>query len=322
MPVPHPQLAVIIPCYNEEDVLIETIRRLSAFLKQMIHESKVALNSYLLFVDDGSIDQTWNIIYNMSTSKPFIQGLKLSRNFGHQNALLAGLFQVNDADIAVSIDADLQNDIHAIKDMILEYQDGNEIVLAVRNDRNTDSFFKKRSALAFYKVLKLIGVESVRNHADFRLMSKQAINTLKDFREVNLYLRGLIPLLGFKQSIVYYDAAKRFAGTSKYNFKKMLSFAWNGISSLSVRPLHFVTFCGFAVFLISIILSVYVLAVYFMNQAIAGWASTVIPIYFLGGIQLLCIGLLGEYIAKIYNEVKQRPRFIIEQFIKSESPLN
>lgn len=322
MPVALPQLAIIIPCYNEEDVLRETMRRLSAFLKQMIHESKIALDSYLLFVDDGSIDQTWNIIYDASKSTAFIQGLKLSRNFGHQNALLAGLFQVDDADAAVSIDADLQNDINAIKEMIHQYQEGNEIVLAVRNDRNTDSFFKKGSALAFYKLLKLIGVESVRNHADFRLMSKQAINTLKDFREVNLYLRGLIPLLGFRQSVVYYDVAKRYAGTSKYNFKKMLSFAWNGISSLSIRPLHFVTFCGFAVFFISIILSVYVLVVYFMNQAIAGWASTVIPIYFLGGIQLLCIGLLGEYIAKIYNEVKQRPRFIVEQLIKSNNPLN
>lgn len=318
MPVTLPLLAIIIPCYNEEEVLTETIHRLSLFLELMIRESKIALDSYLLFVDDGSTDQTWHIINNASKSKVFIQGLKLSRNFGHQNALLAGLFQVSDADITVSIDADLQNDINTIKEMIRQYQEGNEIVLAVRNDRNTDSFFKKGTALAFYKLLKLIGVESVRNHADFRLMSKQAINTLKDFREVNLYLRGLIPLLGFQQSLVYYDVSKRYAGTSKYNFKKMLSFAWNGISSLSIRPLHFVTFCGFAVFFISIILSVYVLIVYFMNQAIAGWASTVIPIYFLGGIQLLCIGLLGEYIAKIYNEVKQRPRFIVEQQIKNK----
>lgn len=308
-----PLLAIISPCYNEEDVLPETIKRVSFFIDEMIRKNKISENSYLMLVDDGSKDNTWSIIEEAHLKTHKVKGLKLSRNFGHQNALLAGLEQVEDADAIVSIDADLQNDIQTIEEMLNQYQLGNEVVLAVRNDRTTDSFFKKRTALGFYKLLSFMGVESVRNHADFRLMSKKALDAFKDFKETNLYLRGMMPLIGFQQTTVKYDCAERFAGTSKYNFRKMLSFAWSGISSMSVKPLHFVTFCGFVVFFISILLSIYVLWIYFMNEAVTGWASTLIPIYFLGGIQLLCIGLIGEYVAKIYHEVKQRPRYIVDK---------
>lgn len=294
----------------------ETIKRIRELLNRIIEEKKVTPDSYLLLVDDGSKDATWKIIEREHQNDARIKGLKLSRNFGHQNALLAGLYHVEDADVTVSIDADLQNDIATIVTMLDRYQQGNEVVLAVRNDRSTDSFLKKWTALAFYRILAFMGVESVRNHADFRLLSQKALRAFKDFKEVNLYLRGVMPLIGFQQTTVCYDVAERFAGVSKYNFRTMLSFAWSGISSLSVKPLHFVTACGFLVFFISIVLSAYVLVVYFMKQTVAGWASTVIPIYFLGGIQLLCIGLIGEYVAKIYQEVKQRPRFIIEEFLK------
>ena len=308
-----PRLAIISPCFNEEAVLPETIKRMKEFLIRMIAQNKIAQNSYFLMVDDGSKDKTWSIIEENNKASDLIRGLKLSRNFGHQNALLAGLYHVEDADVTVSIDADLQNDILTIEEMLEEYQLGNEVVLAVRNDREVDSFMKKLTALGFYKLLSIMGVESVRNHADFRLMSKKALDAFKDFKEVNLYLRGMMPLIGFQQTTVNYECAERFAGTSKYNFRKMLSFAWSGVSSMSVKPLHFVTFCGFAIFFISICLSVYVVWIYFINEAVTGWASTLIPIYFLGGIQLLCIGLIGEYVAKIYSEVKQRPRYIVEK---------
>lgn len=310
------RLAIVSPCFNEEAVLPETIKRIKEFLNCLVDEHKITSDSYLLLVDDGSKDATWRIIVTAHQKDSRIKGLKLSRNFGHQHALLAGLYHVDDADVTVSIDADLQNDIATISSMLDRYKQGNEVVLAVRNDRNTDSFLKKWTALTFYRILAFMGVESVRNHADFRLMSRKALQAFKDFKEVNLYLRGMMPLIGFQQTTVKYDVAERYAGISKYNFRKMLSFAWSGISSLSVKPLHFVTACGFLVFFISIVLSGYVLVVYFLNKTVAGWASTVIPIYFLGGIQLLCIGLIGEYVAKIYQEVKQRPRFIIEEFLK------
>lgn len=310
------KLAIIVPCYNEEEVLPETRLQMIALLKEFINENIISTDSYILLVDDGSRDKTWSLIAQYNEESTFIRGLKLSRNFGHQNALLAGLFHADDADVLISIDADLQDDLQAMRQMLLKYKEGYEIVYGVRDDRSSDSAFKRGSALGFYKLLSRMGVESVYNHADYRLMSRRAMDTFKDFGEANLYLRGMMPMLGFKQTSVYYKRSKRFAGESKYPFSKMLSFAWNGITSLSIQPLHFVTFCGFAVFLLSIGLTIFALISYFLFQTAHGWASTVIPIYFLGGVQLLCIGLIGEYVAKIYKEVKQRPRFIIEDELK------
>ena len=310
------RLAIIVPCYNEEEVLPETRLQMTSLLKDFIKEDLISADSYILFVDDGSRDHTWSLISQYNEDSNFIRGLKLSRNFGHQNALLAGLFHADDADVLISIDADLQDDLQAMRQMLLKNKEGYEIVYGVRDDRSSDSAFKRGSAKGFYKLLSKMGVESVYNHADYRLMSRRAMDTFKDFGEANLYLRGMVPMLGFKQTSVYYKRSKRFAGESKYPFSKMLSFAWNGITNLSIKPLHFVTFCGFAVFLLSIGLTLFALISYFLFQTAHGWASTVIPIYFLGGVQLLCIGLIGEYVAKIYKEVKQRPRFIIEDELK------
>lgn len=310
-----PSLAIAIPCYNEEDVLQETIKRLEALLEELINQKKIAASSYVLFIDDGSKDKTWTIIENLAQQHTYFRGIKLSRNFGHQHALLAGLYQAVDTEVVVSIDADLQDDLNAIKAMLEKYQEGAEIVYGVRDERGTDTYFKRNSALAFYKLLALMGVESVYNHADFRLMSQSALIEFRKFSESNIYLRGMVPMLGFKTDKVLYNRDKRFAGESKYNIKKMLALAWRGMSSLSIRPLRFVTFCGFAVFFLSIIMTCYVLYTYFFLNTTHGWASTVLPMYFLGGIQLLCIGLIGEYIANIYKEVKGRPRFIIEKIV-------
>lgn len=315
MPMPI-RLAITVPCYNEEAVLPETSSRMIDLLQSMIKQEIIAESSYILFVDDGSSDNTWPKISNLNAQSKFVRGLKLSRNFGHQNALLAGLFHADDADAIISIDADLQDDLQAMEKMLEKYREGYEIVYGVRDDRSTDSRFKRSTALGFYKLLSKMGVESVQNHADYRLMSRRALDTFKDFGEANLYLRGMMPMVGFRQTSVYYKRGKRFAGESKYPFSKMMSFAWNGITNLSVRPLHFVTFCGFAIFLLSVGLSLFAFISYFLFQTAHGWASTVIPIYFLGGIQLLCIGLIGEYVAKIYKEVKHRPRFIIEEELK------
>jgi glycosyltransferase involved in cell wall biosynthesis len=310
-----PSLAIVIPCYNEEEVLPETIKRLTVLLSEMIAQHAIAEHSYVLFVDDGSKDNTWEQIAKQSQADPFFKGLKLSRNFGHQHALLAGLHFADKTEIVVSIDADLQDDLEAIKAMVQSYKAGAEIVYGVRDDRGTDTFFKRNTALLFYKALSYMGVESVYNHADFRLMSQKALTAFKSFGESNIYLRGMVPMVGFRTDSVYYKRDKRFAGESKYNLKKMLALAWNGVSSLSIQPLRFVTFCGFVIFFISILLSVYALCSYLFFETSHGWTSTVLPIYFLGGIQLLCIGLLGEYVAKIYKEVKQRPRFIIEEYL-------
>lgn len=310
-----PSLAIVIPCYNEEEVLPETSKRLIVLMQDMVAEQLIAPGSYVMFVDDGSRDNTWQQIEALSKQYTIFKGLKLSRNFGHQHALLGGLHHATDTDVVVSIDADLQDDLNAIKSMVLKYKEGNEIVYGVRDDRGTDTFFKRNSALMFYKMLSKMGVESVYNHADFRLMSQKALKVFREFGESNIYLRGMVPMIGFKTDSVYYKRDKRFAGESKYNFKKMIALAWNGISSLSIQPLRFVTFCGFAIFIVTILLSMYALYSYWFTETTLGWTSTVLPIYFLGGVQLLCIGLIGEYIAKIYKEVKQRPRFIIEKSV-------
>lgn len=311
-----PQLAIVVPCFNESEVIGETAKRLNLLLQELITANQIADNSYIFFVDDGSKDDTWNQIDMLHRRDKIYKGLKLSRNFGHQNALLGGLHQVLDADILVSIDADLQDDIYAIKEMVTRYKEGFDIVYGVRSTRDSDSFFKKNTAQIFYKILKCMGVESVYNHADYRLMSRRALQTFLSLPERNLYLRGMIPLIGYKHTQVLYARNERYAGESKYNLTKMLSLAWNGISSMSIKPLRFVTFCGFFFFGISLLLSMYALYSYLTKDAVAGWTSIVLPVYFLGGIQLLCIGLLGEYIAKIYKEVKQRPRFIVEEELK------
>jgi glycosyltransferase involved in cell wall biosynthesis len=311
-----PRLAIVIPCYNEEEVLPETSKRLKVLLDDYIGKQLIAANSYVLFTDDGSKDRTWEQVARLYSSHQYFKGLKLSRNFGHQNALLAGLFHADDADIIISIDADLQDDLNAMEEMIQAYLKGYDVVYGVRDDRSTDTRFKRNTALAFYKLLSVMGVESVYNHADYRLLSRRAMDAFKSFEEANLYLRGMVPMIGFRQTSVYYKRGERFAGESKYNLRKMLSFAWNGISSLSIKPLRFVTFCGFVIFAITILLSIYALVAYMTHHTATGWASTVIPMYFLGGIQLLCIGLIGEYVAKMYKEVKHRPRFIIEEHLQ------
>jgi len=309
------QLSIVLPSYNEEEVLQETASRLLSLFETLIRKNKISDASRICFVDDGSKDKTWSIIETLSQDHLHVSGIKLSRNRGHQNALLAGLYTV-EGDIVISIDADLQDDITIIEEMIDSYNEGNDIVYAVRKERTTDTAFKRATAEGFYKIMHLMGVDIVFNHADYRLMSRRAIEHLKEFKEVNLFLRAMIPLVGFQSSSVYYDRAERFAGESKYPLRKMLSFAWDGITSFSVMPLRFITATGFLIFIATIIMSSWVLGVkLFSEEAVPGWASTVLPIYFIGGIQVFSIGIVGEYIGKIYMETKERPRFIIEKTI-------
>ena len=309
------QLSIIVPCYNEEEVLEKTSSVLLSMLDRLIISSKIDDDSMVYFVDDGSNDNTWPVIEDIVFKSKRAKGIKLSRNRGHQNALLAGLFTA-EGDIVVSIDADLQDDVEVIEQIVEEYQKGNEIVYGVRNERKTDTFFKRTTAEGFYKIMQFMGVDIVFNHADYRLLSRNVIEHLKDYKEVNLFLRAMVPLIGFKSANVYYDRTERFAGESKYPLKKMLSFAWDGITSFSIIPLRLITITGFLLFIVSIFMSLWVLGTkLFTNAAIPGWASTVLPIYFIGGIQILSLGVVGEYIGKIYMETKQRPRYIIEKII-------
>lgn len=309
------QLSLILPCYNEEKVLAQTSAKLLSLFKGLIESSKIDDNSKVYFIDDGSSDSTWSMIEEFSKKHKHISGIKLSRNFGHQNALLSGLMTVS-GDVVISIDADLQDDISMIEKMIDLYNSGNDIVYGVKMRREADSFFKRTSAEGFYKMMHLMGVNVVYNHADFRLLSRRVIENLKEFKEVNLFLRGLVPLVGFKSATVSYDISERTAGESKYSLKKMLGFAWNGITSLSIAPLRFVTITGFILFISTLILTIYSLWIaLFTDEAVPGWASTVLPMYFLGGVELLSVGIIGEYIGKIYLEVKARPRYIIEKTV-------
>jgi glycosyltransferase involved in cell wall biosynthesis len=306
-----PILAIIVPCYNEEPVIEETAQRLMAVMDNLKSQSKIAPSSFIYFVDDGSKDNTWSNIVKLHNNNKAIKGLKLSKNVGHQNAILAGLVNVKgQVDCAITIDADLQDDVSAIEKMVENFSQGYEIVYGVRKERKTDSIFKRFTALLFYKFIKLIGADLVYNHADYRLTSRRVIEELSQFREVNLFLRGIFPLMGFKSINVYYDRGERLAGVSKYPLKKMLAFALEGITSFSVTPLRLVTLTGAIVFVFSLALSIWAFIMVFTGNVVPGWASTVIPIYFLGGIQLLSIGLIGEYIGKIYKEVKVRPKFI------------
>ena len=307
------KLNIVIPCYNEEEVLRETTKQLTALVDAMIEEGQLSACD-ILYVDDGSKDGTWRIVEEMQPQSHYVHGLKLAHNVGHQNALWAGLsYSVGKCDAAVSIDADLQHDIHKIRDMVLAYQDGFEIVYGIRNDRATDSAFKKRTALSFYRLMQKMGVDLIPNHADFRLLGKNALQALADFPERNLFLRGMVRLLGFKETEVRFDCNDRFAGKSKYTLRKMFNFAIDGITSFSVQPLRVITVIGLLCVGVSVAEMVYILVAYFQGSAIRGWASLLFSVWFLGGLLLFSVGVVGEYIGKIYKEVKRRPRYIIEK---------
>lgn len=306
-------LYLVVPCYNEEEVLYETSSRLLEKLDNMIENDIVSENSKILFVNDGSKDKTWLIIKELHKTNNIFSGLNLSRNKGHQNALLAGLMEAKKhADMVISLDADLQDDINVIDKFVEEYYKGKDIVYGVRSSREKDTFFKKQSALAFYKLMNKMGGELVYNHADYRLMSKRALEALSEYKEVNLFLRGLVPLIGYDYSIVEYERNERFAGESKYPLKKMLAFAMDGITSFSIKPIRLISILGFTIFVMSFIALIYSLIVKFLGKTETGWTSIVISIWMIGGIQLLSLGVIGEYIGKIYSETKARPRYIIK----------
>jgi len=309
------QLSVVVPCYNEEEVLEESAKQLQALLNRLIEKKEIDSSSAIYFVDDGSKDRTWEIISRLSADSSQIKGVKLSRNKGHQNALLAGLFSAQ-GDALVSIDADLQDDVSVIEEMVEKFKNGSDVVYGVRSKRESDTWFKRFSAEGFYKLMALMGVDIVFNHADYRLMSRRVVEHLKSFDEVNLFLRAMVPLIGFSSDVVEYERSERFAGESKYPLRKMLSFAWDGITSFSVTPLRLISTIGAIIFVISLLISIWALGVkVFGESAVPGWASTVLPIYFIGGIQLLSLGVIGEYVGKIYSETKQRPKYIIEEEI-------
>ncbi|MEZ0118373.1 UNVERIFIED_ORG: glycosyltransferase involved in cell wall biosynthesis [Heyndrickxia coagulans] len=309
----YPKLTIVVPCYNEEAVLHETMKQLSEVLESLIQSKLIAKDSMLLFVDDGSRDKTWQIIESASARHPFVKGIKLSRNAGHQNALLAGLTVASEhSDCVISIDADLQDDIRAIRDFMEKYWQGYDIVYGVRDSRETDTWFKRTSAQGFYWLMGKMGIQLVPNHADFRLMSKRALEELLKYKEANLFLRGIIPLLGFPSTKVYYDRKERMAGESKYPLKKMLAFALDGITSFSITPVRFVTALGFVTFILSAFVGLYALIEELAGHTVSGWASLIISIWLLGGLELMAVGLIGEYIGKIFKEVKRRPRYTIE----------
>lgn len=309
-----PTIGIVLPCYNEELVLNETFVQINGLLQSLISEKIISKDSFIAFVDDGSVDKTWQMIEEFKNISENVFGLKLAGNVGHQNALLAGLLSFKSlSDALISIDADLQDDITVIKEMILKFNSGFDIVYGVRKEREKDSFFKKNTALMFYKLMILMKVNIVYNHADYRLCSQRVLNTLSEYSEVNLFLRGIIPTIGFKSTKVFYNRLERFAGESKYPLRKMISFAWNGITSFSNYPLKLVTFIGFIIFFACIVMTIYAFSAFYFGNLVPGWLSTVLPMYFLGGIQLFCFGIIGEYIGKIYSEVKKRPRFVIEK---------
>ena len=309
-------LYMAIPCYNEEEVLHETAKRLEEKYYELKKNGKISDKSRVVFIDDGSRDRTWEIIEELHEQNEMFSGIKLSRNRGHQNALLCGLMTVRElADAVISMDADLQDDINAIDGMIDKYIEGCDVVYGVRSARTTDAFFKRFTAEGFYKLMNMMGANIVFNHADFRLMSKRALEGFSEFKEVNLFLRGIVPMVGYKSDIVTYERAERFAGESKYPLKKMLAFAFEGITSLSTKPIKLITGIGFVIFAVSIVMVIYNIIRFFMGATVPGWASLAVSIWALGGVQLISIGLIGEYIGKIYLESKHRPRYIVEKFI-------
>ena len=312
-------LYLVIPCYNEKEVLPETSKQLRIKMNSLMEKGKISPKSRIVFVNDGSKDSTWEIIADLHESDPIFQGVKLSRNRGHQNALLAGLMTVKDlCDMTISLDADLQDDIDAIDEMVDKYYEGSDVVYGVRSARDTDTFFKKFTAEGYYKVMKKMGADIVFNHADYRLMSRRALDGLASFKEVNMFLRGVVPMIGYKSDKVYYARKERFAGESKYPLKKMLAFAWEGITSLSTKPIRMITVLGALIFLMSIAMLIYSVIRYFMGATTIGWTSTIVSIWAIGGLQLLAIGIIGEYIGKVYLESKERPKFIVEQYLCDE----
>ena len=315
----QPTLYIVVPCYNEEAVLAETAKQLSAKLRELVQKKQVHSDSKIMFVNDGSKDQTWAKICDLHSKNSDIVGISLSRNRGHQNALLAGLMTAKArADIIISMDADLQDDINVISQMLEKYQAGAEIVYGVRSSRQKDSWFKRTTAEGFYKFMKLMGVDVIFNHADYRLTSRKVLDELEKYQEVNLFLRGIFPLIGFQTEVVYYERNERFAGESKYPLTKMLSFAWDGISSFSVRPLRIIAILGFVMTFISAIILLYSLIVNILGNTVQGWTFTVCSIWLVGGLQTLFIGIIGEYIGKIYNETKARPRYCISEDLEKQ----
>ena len=311
------KLYLAIPGYNEEDVLRDSANKLITKYSEMMSDGKITNDSKIVFIDDGSKDNTWNIIKSLHEENSIFQGIKLSRNRGHQNALLAGLMTLKDkADAVISIDADLQDDINAFDEMLEKYENGCDVVYGVRSKRETDTFFKRFTAESFYKILDKMGAKVIFNHADFRLMSKRALDAFSLYKETNIFLRGMVPLIGYKFDIVKYERLERLAGESKYPLKKMLALAWEGITSLSIQPIRLITGLGAIVFAVSLIMIIYSLVSFFIGSAVSGWASTLCSIWAIGGLQLLAIGIIGEYIGKIYLETKARPRYIVEEYLE------
>lgn len=309
-------LYLVIPCYNEEEVLADTAGKLDKKMKELMAEGLIDVKSRIIFVNDGSMDLTWKIIEDLHNKDTLFGGINLTRNRGHQNALLAGLMTVkDDADIVISLDADLQDDINVFDEMLRKNNEGYDVIYGVRNDRKKDSFFKRHTAQMFYKLTNKLGGDLIYNHADFRLMSRRALEGMAQFEEVNLFLRGIVPLIGYPSTIVEYERKERLAGKSKYPLRKMMSFAIEGITSLSIKPMRFVTGMGIFVFLVSIAMMIYAFVSYFTGRVVAGWTSILISVWAIGGMVLLGLGIVGSYIGKIYLETKKRPRYIVEKYI-------
>ncbi|CCZ41177.1 MAG: glycosyltransferase family 2 protein [Butyribacter sp.] len=310
---------LVIPCYNEQEVLPETSRQLEEIMRGLIKKDKISDKSKIAFVNDGSKDNTWNIITDLHEKNPMFTGINLAHNKGHQNALLAGLMTAKDyADAAISLDADLQDDVGVIEQFIDKFNEGKDVVYGVRSTRATDTVFKRSTAHAFYKLMKAMGADTLQDHADYRLMSKRALEGLAKYKEVNLFLRGIVPMIGYETDVVYYERHERFAGESKYPLKKMLSFAVDGITSCSVKPIRMITSLGTLVFTVSIVMLIYFLIVWLLGHTVQGWTTIVISLWGIGGLILLSLGIIGEYVGKIYMEVKERPRFIIEKLLYKE----
>ena len=315
----EPILYVVVPCFNEEEVLEETTKQLKIKMEKLIKDKKISSKSKVMYVNDGSKDRTWEIIKEVNEKEKIFTGITLSRNRGHQNALLGGLMTAKKyADIVISMDADLQDDINAIDEMVEKYKEGNDVVYGVRSARKKDSFFKRATAEGFYKFMKFLGVDCIYNHADYRLTSKRVLDEFENYKEVNLFLRGMFPLVGFKSDIVYYERNERFAGVSKYPLKKMLNFAWDGITSFSVKPLRMICILGFVILFISVGIMIYSLIRHITGNTVSGWTFLSISIWFIGGLQMISTGIIGEYIGKVYNETKQRPRYVIEENLEEK----
>ena len=316
-PSDAPVLSIIVPCYNEEEIIEWSANTLSDFLNSLKKEALINNESYLCFVDDGSKDKTYETLNKLRIDNQYLRIIKLSRNFGHQAAILAGLkYAKKKCDCAITIDADLQDDHTTIKSMIEKFNTGSEIVYGIRNIRTSDSNFKRITARIFYKIMEFLGAKTIKDHADYRLLSQRAIKFLFKHKEVNIFIRGLVPEIGLKTDTVYYERSIRIAGETKYPFKKMLAFAIEGITSFSVKPLRLVTFLGIIIILLSLLVAIYILVSFLLGAIIVGWTSTIISIWFLGGVQLLSLGIIGEYIGKIYKESKERPIFLIEEIVQ------